>query len=466
METRSSNWLPTGWPCVALCLGGLVAVGLVAMGLVACGRSTAPTDQATSPSSRDTIPPEAYLPAILPGMGPQSSGMDTAMFPSSANAATSNNPSDLLQGSLPEDLLRDGWLNLFDGQSTWGWFTVGNADWRVVDKTIRVDSGDPSFLCTSFQIADYELMIDFKCPTTTNSGVFLRSVANPRDVLKDCYELNIAPPDNPFPTGSLVQRHKVEPTLAGDIAADEWHTLIALVEGASVRVRLDDKPLVEYTDPHPLGRGHICLQHRTGSIQFRNILMRPLGLANLSTGEDWKSSWRMDDQISSKLQVVSSDEGLQLKGGPGQVESTAQWDDFVMQATYRLAKPEVNSGIFFRCIPGELLNGYECQLNHALKNSNRADPLDGGAGGIFKRQPARFVVGDGTDPTYVTILAEDFQIATWINGLPIADFADTRALHPNPRRGAKQTAGTIALQGHDDTTDVVFSRIGIAKIAP
>lgn len=371
----------------------------------------------------------------------------------------------LLDACLKEEQLKEGWVSLFDGQTKFGWFTIGSDDWHVKDGILRVASGPPSFLCTSFQLADYELMVDFKCAADTNSGIFLRSTANPQDVTQDCYELNIAPPDNPFPTGSLVKRQKVEPEAIGPVTPDAWHTFRVLVEGDSLKVWLDGKSVLEYTDPHPLARGYISLQHNSGAVEFRNILMRPLGMKELPVGADWASAWSKQAKPGAEFNATGGDQGLRLKGGSGQVESNEQWDDFVLQATYQLATPSVNSGIFFRCIPGELLNGYECQLNHDFNNGHRIVPTDYGAGGIFNRQKARIVVGEGTDPTYVTLIAEGYQIATWINGLQVTDLADTRTPNANPRKGAKREAGTIALQGHDASTEVVFSKVAVAKIA-
>jgi hypothetical protein len=377
----------------------------------------------------------------------------------------STDPAQLLKACLTEEQLKEGWVRLFDGQSLWGWFFTGNANWRVVDGTIHVDKGEPSFLCTSFQIADYELLVDFKCPAATNSGIFLRSTASPQDVARECYELNIAPTDNPFPTGSLVKRQKVEADVIGEVSADQWHTYRVLVEGSKCQVWLDGKQVMDYTDAQNLRRGHISLQHNQGAVEFRNILLRPLGTQTLPLNNDWESAWTKAVKSEAQLDVTVEEAGLRLKGGSGQLESKEQWADFVLQATYQLASPEVNSGIFFRCIPGNLLDGYECQLNHALVGNSREAPKDYGAGAIFNRQRARVVVGDGIEPTYVTIIAEGNQIATWINGLWITDFADTRAPNINPRKGARTEAGSIALQGHDATTEVLFHRVAIGPIA-
>ena len=98
----------------------------------------------------------------------------------------------------------EGWIALFDGETLFGWQPTSDANWRVEDGEIRVDAGKEGWLMTTSEFADYELHVEFKAPPTTNSGVFLRTPLEPKDPTKDCYEVNIAPSDNPFPTGSLV----------------------------------------------------------------------------------------------------------------------------------------------------------------------------------------------------------------------------------------------------------------------
>ena len=55
-----------------------------------------------------------------------------------------------------------------------------------------------------FPWRDYELVVEFKAQEKTNSGIFLRTQLDPQNVETDCYEVNIAPDDNPFPTGGIV----------------------------------------------------------------------------------------------------------------------------------------------------------------------------------------------------------------------------------------------------------------------
>ncbi|HEY7531986.1 MAG TPA: DUF1080 domain-containing protein, partial [Nitrospiraceae bacterium] len=110
---------------------------------------------------------------------------------------------------LPRELLDAGWIQLFDGETLFGWKAVGDAKWEVKDGVVSCDGAKPGFLMTTTEWGDYELSVDFRAPSATNSGVFLRTPLEPKDPAVDCYELNIAPVENAFPTGSLVKRQRV-----------------------------------------------------------------------------------------------------------------------------------------------------------------------------------------------------------------------------------------------------------------
>ncbi|MEO8270080.1 MAG: DUF1080 domain-containing protein [Aureliella sp.] len=371
----------------------------------------------------------------------------------------------LLAAQLTPEQLDQGWVRLFDGQSLSGWLQVGIADWQIAPEGVpKVTRGEASFLCTSFQIPNYELQVDFRSDAETNSGVFMRCGPQPLDVGIDCFELNIAPADNPFPTGSLVQRQKVDPAELGEFDPTAWHTYLIRVSGKQITVSLDDKQILQLDDVEVSPTGHISLQHNAGRVEFRNVLMRPLELNELKLGETWEEDWTLSEKEPGTFTATATTEGLQLNGGSGQLQSKQAFANFVLQARYTLASPGVNSGIFFRCMPDALLDGYECQVNHAVVDGDPLRPLDAGAGAIFRRQPARVVIGDGSKPTYLTLLANGPQMVTWVNGVQVAEFYDAREPNENPRNGLRLEAGPIALQGHDATTDVTFQSLKIVEI--
>ena len=68
--------------------------------------------------------------------------------------------------------------------------------------------------------------------------------------------------------------------------------------------------------------------------------------------------------LRGKAEAEVKDGAIRLTNGSGSLESDGKYGDFILQLEYFTpVRPEgkgVNSGVFFRCIPGEVMNGYEC----------------------------------------------------------------------------------------------------------
>ncbi|MFP6753813.1 MAG: DUF1080 domain-containing protein, partial [Pirellulaceae bacterium] len=253
---------------------------------------------------------------------------------------------------LDADERAAGWIRLFDGSTLFGWQPAGKANWQVRDGAITVSEGEVGLLCTTTRFVDYELKLEFKADKGTNSGVFLRTPLNPSDPSVDCYELNIAPPDNPFPTGSLVARSKHE--LKSESTG--WQNFHVTVSGGEIRIVLNGQTVVDYRTDSPLPAGFIGLQLNQGAVAFREIKLKPLAMTSLFNGMDL-SGWKTDQQMASRFRVT--EEGwLNVKDGRGQLESEQLFGDFILQLECITHAADLNSGIFFRCIPGEQMNGY------------------------------------------------------------------------------------------------------------
>jgi hypothetical protein len=364
--------------------------------------------------------------------------------------------------TLTAEEVADGWLLLFDGQTLFGWKAANEANWAVADGVISASEGTPGVLLTTSQFGNYVLKVDFRAAPGTNSGVFLRTCPAPtiNDLTTRCYELNIGSSQiSKFPTGSLVQRQRVE----GDPTGTDWQTFEVTADGGHFVVKLDGREVLDYTDPKPLGRGYIGLQFASGKIEFRNIKLKPLGLKSMFNGKNFVG-WKTYPEMKSRF-TVTPEGWINVKDGRGQLESEGQYADFTMQLDVFSNGKELNSGVFFRCIPGETMNGYECQIQNGYLDGDRTKPKDCGTGGIFRRQDARKVVSNDFEWFTMTIHADDSHVATWVNGYPVADWRDARAPHANPRKGLRLEAGTIMLQGHDPTTDLSFRNLRIGEIA-
>lgn len=179
-----------------------------------------------------------------------------------------------------------------------------------------------------------------------------------------------------------------------------------------------------------------------------------------------EADWR---PVSGASKAVWTDGELELSGGSGWLESVREYGDFVLQLEYLTEKPEegkagVNSGVFFRCIPGEKMNGYECQIFNNPPASDYDKYIGTDTGGIFRRCVGRNLGPKDGEWNYLTVAARGPMIATWVNGIQAVDWTDTRAEHDNPRNGLRLKPGTIQLQGHDPETKIRFRNFRIAEL--
>ena len=356
-----------------------------------------------------------------------------------------------------------GWIELCDGATLFGWQAHDDSTWRVVDGTIVADGGPPGFLFTTSEFADFELRCAVRVEPGGNSGLFLRSTPEPEDPTRDCYEFNLCDGHAAYPTGGLVGL--AAPGVA-TAAAGRWLECRVRCAGRSIRAWLDGRPVLDFTDDRPAARrrGLIGLQHKDGAVAFRDVCLRPLAAAPAFNGRDL-AGWHEVPGGASRFTVV--DGSLRVTGGRGFLETDGTWGDFILHARVRTGAPGLNGGIFFRALRGtaaEPANGYELQIHNGFRSGDRSQPADFGTGGIYRRVPARRVVGDDEAWQALTLVATGRHLATWVDGQQVTDWTDDRAAHDNPRRGARTAAGHVSLQGHDPTTDLEFRDISIAEL--
>ena len=226
---------------------------------------------------------------------------------------------------------------------------------------------------------------------------------------------------------------------------------------------IDGEQVLDYSDAKPLGRGLIGLQFNQGRVEFRNVKLRPLSLETIFNGKDL-TGWKEYPGKQSKF-TVTPEGYLNVKNGNGQLEYEPPVADFVMQLEIISNGVFLNSGIFFRNIPGEFWQGYESQIQNAYFG-DRAKPIDYGTGAFYRQQKARKVVSDDFKWFHKTLIVAGDHMATWVNGYQVTDWTDTREPHENARQGKRLAAGTIAIQGHDPKTDLSFRDIQLGELPP
>jgi hypothetical protein len=424
------------------------------------GSAESPSVAATTAKSGDTKPIDDDTPE-------PSAESATEDDPGATRVATTLSPIDetldvdaLLEMRLSDDLLDMGWIQLFDGQSLLGWVNDGDANWNVIDGQLVADSGERGLLRTTSQFADYELMVEFLADPTTNSGVFLRCSEETIVPGENCYELNIAPPENPFPTGSLVDMEKVDNEALQSVEYSQWHTFHALVDGGHIQIWFDGIPILDRNDESEIQRGTIGLQFRDGPIRFRNVRLRPILFDQVLPSETL-DRWTIPENSDAEFRIEN--ESLIVSGGRAQAELLQPMGDFVLQAKTKTLTDNANSGIFLRCMLGSDMNGYECQISNVFEEDRRR-PADWGTGGIFKRSPARAVLGNDQEDVYLTVATLGNHFSTWVNGIQVLDFVDEREFHENPRLGRRDEAGSIMIQAHDKDSQVEFSQLRMMNL--
>ncbi len=411
--------------------------------------------------------------AIRDTAKPAESATENKVEPVTAAAAVPpelTNTFKYIKPGLSEDELLAGWISLFDGSTLFGWNVPQETNWRVEDNCIVADAGDISLLTTPFAFGDFELRCDFHLAKGGNSGVFLRTANDVTNPATDTYELNICDGHPTHKTGSFVGRHVAKNVPAVE---DEWHTFHVICNGNNIKVLLDAREIVDFTDDSANARsiGSIGLQMNKGRVAFRNVYFKPLASKELFSGSNLTG---FRDVPGNKCKFSVIDGLIHAEGGPGFLETEDTFQDFVLHVEANIHDEKAiadgrpaNSGVFFRALAGTEAapsHGYELQIQNDFKDGDRTLPLDFGSGGIYRREPARYIVADNNEWFTETLIAQGNRFATFVNGYQVLYWVDDRKPDENPRKGMRLAAGHMSLQGHDPTTNLEFRSLSVHEL--
>jgi Domain of Unknown Function (DUF1080) len=205
--------------------------------------------------------------------------------------------------ALTEQEQRDGWVLLFDGQSTKGWMTPKGKplpDSHIQDGALNPHPCD-YMLVYEKPLGDFVLSLDFKISPKCNSGVFIRtSPLTPRpgkDVGFNGLEIAIDDTRTAgfHDTGAIYDL--VKPKANAMKPVGEWNHLQVTCDRNRIEVEVNGQlstrmDLDEWTEPnrrpdgsehkfdiaykdHPR-QGYIGLQDHGGDCWYRNIKLRTL----------------------------------------------------------------------------------------------------------------------------------------------------------------------------------------------
>jgi hypothetical protein len=186
----------------------------------------------------------------------------------------------------------EGWISLFDGQSLAGWRASENpATFRVENGAIVVH-GPRAHLFYEGPVRNHNFKnFEFKAQVMTtpgsNSGIFIHTAYQEAGWPSKGYEIQVNQTHTDWrKTGSLYAVDDVREVFVKD---NEWYTEYIKVQGNKVIVKINDRTVVDYTEPEGvekqegrsekrLSAGTVALQgHDPDSkVYFKEIMIRPL----------------------------------------------------------------------------------------------------------------------------------------------------------------------------------------------
>ena len=382
----------------------------------------------------------------------------------------------------------EGWVLLFDGETTNGWRNYNSTDpntaWHVVDGCLQAKgSGDDAtgYIVTEKEYENFILSWDWKLSKGGNSGMIYHVVESPRFSV-------------PYVTGPEYQLIDVEgweeanaPTkleewqkLGVDYAMHlpdqskmkvnpqgEWNNSMIVFDNGHVEHWLNGEKIVEFeawtddwfarkasgkwghaTEYGLASKGVICLQDHGYPASFRNIKIKELPrkagkTVSLFNGKDltgWELFGSMRVSVDNEGNLVTQNgEDLQY----GYLGTREYYKDFDLTVQFK-QESNGNSGLFFHSFvhggyESNVVNGWQCEV--APKGNDTGGIYESYGRGWLVQIPdeKEDIIKEGEWNT-LRLRVEGNKVQTWLNGEAMIEIDDELI-------GSK--TGRIMLQIHD-----------------
>ena len=184
------------------------------------------------------------------------------------------------------------WISLFDGKSLNNWKVGENANTFSVDSGMIIAHGPTAHLFYMGDVQNHNFKnFEFKAEVMTtpgsNSGIYFHTQYQDTSWPKKGYEAQVNNSHTDWRrTGSLYGISDVKDVMVKD---NQWFTEYIMVQGKRIIIKINDKTVVDYTEPENVQRpkdmegrvlssGTFALQgHDPNSkVYFKNIMVKPL----------------------------------------------------------------------------------------------------------------------------------------------------------------------------------------------
>jgi hypothetical protein len=185
-----------------------------------------------------------------------------------------------------------GWQSLFDGKSLSGWKVGNNAGTFTVENGTLVAHGPTAHLFYDGPVMNHNFKnFEFRAQVMTtpgsNSGIYFHTQYQETGWPAKGYEVQVNNSHTDWRrTGSLYAVQDVRDTLVKD---NVWFTESITVVGKKVTIKVNDKTVVEYTEPdnvphtgnqagRVISNGTFALQGHDpeSKVYFKEIMVKPL----------------------------------------------------------------------------------------------------------------------------------------------------------------------------------------------
>jgi hypothetical protein len=187
----------------------------------------------------------------------------------------------------------DSWVPLFDGKSFNGWKVGENAETFRVDSGMIIVNGKTAHLfyegdMHQHNFKNFEFKADVMTRPGSNSGIYFHTQFQQSSWPAKGYEVQVNNSHTDWRrTGSLYGISDVKEVYVKD---NEWYTEYIKVRGKRVMIKINERVVVDYTEPENvlqergkdsgrvLSSGTFALQgHDPNSkVYFKNIMVKPL----------------------------------------------------------------------------------------------------------------------------------------------------------------------------------------------
>ncbi|NLH16628.1 MAG: DUF1080 domain-containing protein [Phycisphaerae bacterium] len=373
----------------------------------------------------------------------------------------------------------EGWISLFNGKDLDGWKTAteNTGTFSVRDGAI-VAHGNRCHLfyvgpVNNADFKDFEYKVDVMTEPGSNGGLYFHTQYQETGWPNKGFEVQVnnSFKADPRMTGSLYQ---VQDVMNVSPAKDkEWYTEHIIVRGKRVQVFINDKQVVDWTEPptpdpklgdRKIGSGTFALQgHDPKSIvYYKNIRVRPFGGRRQGQGDrqsrrgqwvdlfDGKTlaGWKQINGTAKYEVVDGTIKGTTVEGSPNSFLCTEkQYQDFELEFEVNVDS-RLNSGVQIRS------NAFEDYQNNRVHGYQVEIATNGTAGSIYDEArrngwvnpkqvspESKTAFKDGQWNQY-RVVCNGKRIRTWVNDIPVADVSD-----------AMTAKGFIGLQVHSFNGD-------------